>query len=92
MTEEEMPLEIAMWRKKKSYLEEINLSQCLREENGLETEKAQTVKTWKGQTKPETPKQLRCRACIHRIHEGEFIFKPCFDLELKDGALPQLSG
>lgn len=42
-----MPLEIAMWRKKKSNVEETHLSQGLREENGPGTEKVQTVKNLK---------------------------------------------
>lgn len=51
-----MPLEIAMWRKKKSNVEEINLSQGLKEENGPGTEKVQTVKNLKGPDKTRDTK------------------------------------
>lgn len=51
-----MPLEIAMWRIKKSNVDKINLSQGLREENGPETEKAQTVKNLKGPDKSRDTK------------------------------------
>lgn len=92
MTEEEMPLEIAMWRKKKSNVEQINLSQGSREENGPETEKVQTVKNLKRPDNQRHQNSSDAELLLHMIYEGEFIFKPCFDFKLTGGTVPQLSG
>lgn len=57
-----MPLEIAMWRKNKSNVEEINLSQALGEKNDPETQKAQTVKNLKGPDKTRDTKTAQMQS------------------------------
>lgn len=50
--------------------------------------KPKLLQMWKGQTKPKTQNSPDAELVLHVIHEGELIFKPSFDLELTDGALP----